>query len=65
MTRPSVLHYTATVEELRGRTRDLFTWLARGEVQIHIGGRFPLTRVREAFTALESRQTTGKLLLVH
>jgi NADPH2:quinone reductase len=65
VTRPSVVHYTATAEELRGRTRDLFNWIARGEVQVHIGGRFPVAQVREAFTALESRQTTGKLLLVH
>ena len=65
VTRPSVVHYTATAVELRGRTHDLFNWLARGEVQVHIGGRFPVAQVREAFTALESRQTTGKLLLVH
>jgi NADPH:quinone reductase len=65
VTRPSVVHHTATAEELRGRTHDLFNWLARGEVQVHIGGRFPVAQVREAFTALESRQTTGKLLLVH
>jgi NADPH:quinone reductase len=65
LTRASVVHHTATAEELRGRTHDLFTWLARGEVQVHIGGRFPVARVREAFTALESRHTTGKLLLVH
>ena len=65
VTRPSVVHYTATAEELRGRTRALFNWIARGEVQVHIGGRFPVAQVREAFTALESRQTTGKLLLVH
>jgi NADPH2:quinone reductase len=65
VTRPSVVHYTATAVELRGRTHDLFNWLARGEVQVHIGGRFPVAQVRQAFTALESRQTTGKLLLVH
>jgi NADPH:quinone reductase len=65
VTRPSVVHYTATAGELRGRTRDLFNWIARGEVQVHIGGRIPVAQVREAFTALESRQTTGKLLLVH
>jgi NADPH2:quinone reductase len=65
VTRPTVVHYTATVEELRRRTGDLFAWLAKGELHVHIGGRFPLSEVRAAFTALESRQTTGKLLLVH
>jgi NADPH2:quinone reductase len=59
------VHYTATVEELRGRTEDLFSWLARGGLQVHIGGRFPVAQAREAFSALESRQTTGKFLLIH
>jgi NADPH2:quinone reductase len=65
VTRPTVVHYTATAEELRGRTDDLFEWLAKGELRVHIGGRFPVSQVRDAFTALEARQTTGKLLLVH
>ena len=52
------------IAKLRGRTDDLFAWLAKGELRVHIGGRFPLSQVSEAFTALESRQTTGKLLLV-
>ena len=65
VTRPTVVHYTATPEELRRRTNDLFGWLADGELRVHIGGRFPLSQVRDAFTAVESRQTTGKVLLVH
>lgn len=56
VTRPSVAHYTATAEELRGRTDDLFAWLEKGDLRVHIGGRFPVSLVSEAFTALESRQ---------
>ena len=59
------MHYTATADELRRRTDDLFAWLAEGALRVHIGGRFPVSQVSEAFTALEARQTTGKLLLVH
>jgi NADPH2:quinone reductase len=65
VTRPTVVNYTATVDELRRRTDDLFAWLAAGQLRVHIGGRYPLTRVREAFSALESRATTGKLVLTH
>ena len=65
VTRPTVVHYTATADELRRRTDDLFAWLAEGALRVHIGGRFPVSQVSEAFTALEARQTTGKLLLVH
>lgn len=65
VTRSTVVHYTATADELRRRTDDLFAWLAEGALRVHIGGRFPVSQVSEAFTALEARQTTGKLLLVH
>jgi NADPH:quinone reductase len=64
VTRPSVVHYTATTEELRRRTDDIFGWIAAGQLSVSIGGRYPRSEVRQAFTALESRRTTGKLLLV-
>jgi NADPH2:quinone reductase len=63
VTRPSVAHYTATTEELRRRTADVFSWLAAGSLTATVGGRYPLTEVAEAFAALEARKTTGKLLL--
>jgi NADPH:quinone reductase len=64
VTRPSVAHYTVTTEELRGRTDDVFGWLAKGDLTVNIGGRYPITEVSDAFAALEARRTTGKLLLV-
>lgn len=64
VTRPSVVHYTATTEELRRRTDEVFGWIASGQLAVTIGGRYPRSEVREAFTALESRRTTGKLVLV-
>jgi NADPH2:quinone reductase len=65
VTRPSVAHYTATADELRGRTDQLFAWLTDGRLHPNIGGRYPAHQVRDAFAALESRQTTGKVLLIH
>lgn len=65
VTRPSVVHYTRTPEEIRRRTDELFGWVAAGELTPVVGGRYPLTAVREAFADLEARRTTGKLLLVH
>lgn len=40
-------------------------WRASGELQTRIGGRFSLADVQDAFTALESRQTMGKFLIIH
>lgn len=62
-TRPTLGHYTATPAELHRRARDLFEWIARGELKVRIGATFPLTDAAEAHRALESRATTGKVLL--
>jgi NADPH2:quinone reductase len=64
LTRPSIRHYTATREELLGRAGDVFGWIADGELQLRIGGRYPLEDARRAHEDLESRRTTGKLILV-
>ena len=64
VTRPTVVHYTATREELRARTDEVFGWVATGQLRVSIGGRFALPDARQAQQALESRRTTGKLLLV-
>ena len=63
LTRPTLGHYTATREELLQRAGDLFAWIAAGELTVRIGAEFPLTEVAEAHRALESRRTTGKVLL--
>jgi NADPH:quinone reductase len=63
VTRPTVVHYTATRHELRARTDELFGWVASGQLRVSIGGRFPLADAARAHEELESRRTTGKLLL--
>lgn len=65
VTRPTVVHHTRTPEELRRRAADVFSWIIAGDLTVHIGARYPLAQVREAFEALEARQTTGKTLLTH
>jgi NADPH2:quinone reductase len=64
VTRPTVVHYTATREELRARTHEVFGWVANGQLQVSIGGRYVLADAREAHRALESRRTTGKLVVL-
>jgi NADPH2:quinone reductase len=64
LTRPSLHHYTATREELRARAAQVFEWLGSGELQVGVGGRYPLEQARQAQEDLESRRTTGKLLLL-
>jgi NADPH2:quinone reductase len=63
LTRPTLHHYTATREELLSRAGDLFSWIAGGELDVRIGASYPLENVRDAFSALEGRETTGKLII--
>ena len=64
LTRPSIRHYTATREELLQRAGDVLGWIADGQLEIRIGGRYPLSEARRAHEDLEGRRTTGKLILV-
>jgi NADPH2:quinone reductase len=63
LTRPSLGHYTATPEELRQRAAELFGFIADG-LSIRVHGRFPLADAARAQDDLESRRTTGKILLI-
>ena len=64
LTRPTLVHYSAAREELLGRAGDLFGWVASGELDVRIGGRYALGDARQAHEDLQGRRTTGKLLLV-
>ncbi len=64
LTRPTLNNYVATRAELEQRSKDLFDWVNRGLLHVHIGAEFPLARASDAQQALEGRQTTGKVLLV-
>ena len=63
-TRPTLAHYVADVEELRWRAREVFDWIAGGELDVRIGGRYPLADAARAQQDLAARRTTGKLLLI-
>lgn len=64
LTRPSLFHYTLTHEEYLQRAGAVFDGIAQGWLCIEIGARFRLEQAAEAHEALESRRTTGKLLLL-
>jgi NADPH:quinone reductase len=63
LTRPMLIDYTRTREELLGRARVLFGWVADGKLDVRIGGRYSLDEARRAQEDLAGRRTTGKLLL--
>lgn len=63
LTRPTLAHYLRTREEMLSRAEDLFGWIEAGVLEVRIGAEYPLTDVAKAHEALESRQTTGKVLI--
>ena len=63
-TRPTLAHYVATPEELRWRSGELFGLVASGELDVRIGGTYPLADAARAQEDLAARRTTGKLLLI-
>jgi NADPH:quinone reductase len=64
LTRPTMVHYIATTEELRWRAGEVFDWITKGELDIRIGGTYPLAEAARAQEDLAARKTTGKLLLL-
>lgn len=64
VTRPSLVHYISTREELEVRSAAVFGMIAAGKLKLRIEHKYPLTEAQQAHRDLESRKTTGKLLLV-
>jgi NADPH2:quinone reductase len=61
---PSVIDHVPTREALVRRTEELFQLIRDGRVTPHIGGRYALFDAAQAHRDIESRRTSGKLLLV-
>ena len=64
LTRPSLGHYTLTREELLWRAGDVLNWASSGKLKIRVDKTFPLAEAAAAHRYLESRRSTGKLLLI-
>lgn len=63
LTRPSLNWYLRNSGERSWRLTELFAALTDGNLTLNIGGQFKLADAARAHEALESRRTTGKLIL--
>ncbi len=63
-TRPTLANYVSTPQELDTAAGELFDLVARGVIRKAEPKRFPLSQAADAHRALESRQTTGSLVLI-
>ncbi len=64
VTRPVLGDYTRTREELVTRATAVLTAVKAGELKVRLQHVYPLAEARQAHIDLESRKTTGKLLLI-
>ena len=64
LTRPTLSTYTAKRADLEHMAADLFGVIANGAVKSAVHHTFPLQDAAVAHTALESRQTTGSIVLL-
>ncbi|MCI1756717.1 MAG: quinone oxidoreductase [Sphingobium sp.] len=61
---PTVQDHVRTREALVSRSGQIFKWVQEGKLKVRIGKRYPLAEAAQAHTDLQSRATTGKLLLI-
>ena len=63
-TRPTLNSYAAKREDLLAIAADLFDVVGSGAVKMDVKGTYALKDARRAHEDLESRKTTGSLILV-
>ena len=63
VSRPSLAHYARTTDELERRAAEVFAWVQDGSLELKVDRELPLAEAAEAQRALESRETSGKVLL--
>jgi len=64
VTRPTLVNYISTREELVARSGAVFGMMAGGKLKLRAEHNYPLAEAQRAHRDLEGRKTTGKLLLI-
>src|SRR5437660_5159918 len=64
LTRPTLVHYITTRDELLARAEAVFGTIADRKLKLRLEHVYKLTDAQQAHRDLEGRKTTGKLLLI-
>ena len=64
LTHPSISNYTVTRAELLPAAHDLFAMVGSGRIKIAISQTYPLRDAARAHADIESRKTTGSIVLM-
>ncbi|CAA7022509.1 unnamed protein product [Microthlaspi erraticum] len=64
LTRPSMMHYNETRDELLECAGEVFANVASGVIKARVNHKYPLSRVADAHADLENRITSGSVVLL-
>lgn len=64
LTRPSLMHYTATRDELLESAGEVFANVANGVLHVRVNHTYPLSEAAQAHADLEGRKTSGSIVLI-
>lgn len=64
LTRPSLMAYTATRDELLQSAGELFANVASGILRVRVNHTYPLSEAARAHADLEARKTSGSIVLI-
>ncbi|XP_055831433.1 uncharacterized protein LOC129900474 [Solanum dulcamara] len=64
LTRPTMMHYTITRDELLETAGEVFANAASGVLRVRINHTYPLSQAAQAHADLENRKTSGSVILI-
>jgi NADPH2:quinone reductase len=64
VTRPTLVTYTATRADLEATAKDLFDVVLSGKVKIELRHTYALKDAQQVHRDLESRKTTGSIIML-
>ena len=64
LTRPSLMQYTATRDELLATAGEVFANVESGILRVRVNHTYPLSQAAQAHADLEGRKTTGSVVLI-
>ncbi|KAL6541718.1 hypothetical protein OROGR_011204 [Orobanche gracilis] len=64
LTRPSLMQYTVTRDELLQAASEVFTNVGSGVLRVRVNHTYPLSQAAQAHADLESRKTSGSVVLI-
>ncbi|XP_038877128.1 quinone oxidoreductase [Benincasa hispida] len=64
LTRPSLMQYTVIRDELLEAAKEVFEKVESGTLRVHVNHTYPLSEAAQAHADLESRKTTGSVVLL-